>query len=81
MFPKSLRPLLPYLKRYRGAYVFGTLCVFLHNGIWVLFPLVIGKASDDLHQGVTRHKLAVYAGMLLAIAVTKGIFQFLTRWV
>ena len=81
MFLKSLRPLLPYLKRYRRAYSFGTGCVLLHNGIWVLFPLVIGKASDDLNQGVTRHKLLVYAGLLLAIAVTKGIFQFLTRWV
>ena len=81
MFPKSLRPLIPYLKRYRWAYSFGTLCVFLHNGIWVLFPLVLGKASDDLNQGVTRHKLLVYAGLLLAIATTKGIFQFLTRWV
>jgi ATP-binding cassette subfamily B protein len=81
MFPKSLRPLLPYVKRYRSPYWFGTACVFLHNGIWVLFPLVLGKASDDLHEGVTRHKLLVYAGLLLAIAVTKGIFQFLTRWV
>ena len=81
MFPKSLRPLIPYVKRYRWAYALGTLCVFLHNGIWVLFPLVLGKASDDLNQGVTRHKLLVYAGMLLAIAATKGVFQFLTRWV
>jgi ATP-binding cassette subfamily B protein len=81
MLPKSLRPLLPYLKRYRWHYAFGTLCVLLTNGIWILFPLVIGKAADDLHSGVTRHKLLVYAGMLLAIAVTKGIFQFLTRWV
>jgi len=81
MFPKSLRPLLPYVKRYRWGYALGTGCVFLHNGIWVLFPLVIGRASDDLNQGVTRHKLLVYAGLLLAIAATKGIFQFLTRWV
>src|SRR3974390_601621 len=87
MFPKSLRPLLPYVKRYRWAYAFGTLCVFLHNGIWVLFPLVIGKASDELTDSsglngtVIRHKLAVYAGLLLAIALTNGIFQFLTRWV
>jgi ATP-binding cassette subfamily B protein len=81
MFPKNLRPLLPYLKRYRWAYVFGTLCVFLTNGIWILFPLVIGRAADDLHTGVTRHKLLLYAGWLLAIAVTKGIFQFLVRWV
>ena len=81
MFPKRLRPLLPYLKRYRWYYAFGTVCVFLTNGIWILFPLVLGKAADDLHGGVTRHKLLVYAGMLLAIAVTKGIFQFLTRWI
>ncbi|HKU27963.1 MAG TPA: ABC transporter transmembrane domain-containing protein, partial [Candidatus Sulfotelmatobacter sp.] len=81
MFPKNLRPLLPYLKRYRWGYIFGTVCVCLTNGIWILFPLVIGKAADDLHTGVTRRKLLVYAGLLLGIAVTKGIFQFLTRWV
>jgi len=81
MLPKSLRPLLPYLKRYRWGYAAGTLCVFFTNGIWILFPLVLGKAADDLHTGVTRHKLLVYAAILLAIAVTKGIFQFLTRWI
>ena len=81
MLTKSLRPLLPYLKRYRWSYVAGTLCVFLTNGIWILFPLVLGKAADDLHEGVTRHKLLLYAALLLAIAVTKGIFQFLTRWI
>ena len=81
MLPKSLRPLLPYLKRYRWGYIAGTLCVFLTNGIWILFPLVLGKAADDLNSGVTRHKLLLYAGILLAIATTKGIFQFLTRWI
>src|SRR5579859_4100215 len=81
MLPKSLRPLLPYLKRYRWGYAAGTLCVLFTNGIWILFPLVLGKAADDLHTGVTRHKLLVYAAILLAIAVSKGIFQFLTRWI
>jgi ATP-binding cassette subfamily B multidrug efflux pump len=77
----SLRPLLPYLKRYRWSYAAGTVCVFLTNGIWILFPLVIGHAADDLREGVTRHKLLFYAGLLLAIAAFKGIFQFLTRWI
>jgi ATP-binding cassette, subfamily B, multidrug efflux pump len=81
MLPKSLRPLLPYLKRYRWGYIAGTLCVFLTNGIWILFPLVLGKAADDLHRGVSRHKLFLYATLLIAIAVGKGIFQFLTRWI
>src|ERR1700678_2526250 len=81
MVPKNLRPLLPYLKRYRWSYAAGTVCVFLTNGIWILFPLVIGRAADDLREGVTRHKLLFYAGLLLAIAAFKGVFQFLTRWI
>jgi ATP-binding cassette subfamily B multidrug efflux pump len=81
MLPKSLRPLLPYFKKYRRSYVAGTVCVFLMNGIWVLFPLVIRRAVDDLHLGITRHKLVTYAMLLLAVAAIKGIFQFLTRWI
>jgi ATP-binding cassette subfamily B multidrug efflux pump len=81
MLRKTLRPLLPYLKRYGWGYAAGTLFVFLTNGIWILFPLVLGRAADDLHGGVTRHKLLVYAAILLGIAATKGTFQFLTRWI
>jgi ATP-binding cassette subfamily B multidrug efflux pump len=81
MLPKSLRPLIPYFKKYRRSYVIGAICVFLMNGTWILFPLVIRRAIDDLHLGVTAHKLYTYAGYLLAVAATKGIFQFLTRWI
>src|SRR5437868_51576 len=81
MLLKSLRPLVPYLKKYRRSYIIGTICVFCNNGIWILFPQVIRRAVDDMHMGVTRHKLATYALLLLAVAATKGIFQFLTRWV
>ncbi len=81
MLPKNLRPLLLYVRRYRWGYLAGTLCVFLTNGIWILFPLVLGKAADDLNTGVTSRKLLLYAAILLGIAATKGIFQFLTRWI
>src|SRR2546425_2092013 len=81
MLPKSLRPLLPYLKKYRRSYAAGAICVFWNNGIWILFPLVIRRAVDDLHLGVTRHKLFTYALLLLGVAAVKGIFQFLTRWI
>ncbi len=43
---RRLRPLLPYLKKYRLGYFFGGLSVMLTNGIWILFPLVIGRAID-----------------------------------
>ena len=78
---KNLRPLFPYLKRYRAAYVWGGISVLLMNGIWVLFPLVIRKAINDLRSGVTLHKLWIISLLLLAVAGAKGIFQFLTRWV
>src|SRR5580698_9230160 len=81
MLLKSLRPLFPYLRKYQRSYWIGAVCLFLTNGIWILFPLVIGHAADDLREGVTRHKLLFYAGLLLAIAAFKGIFQFLTRWI
>src|SRR5579862_3303074 len=81
MLPKSLRPLIPYFRKYRGSYLLGTICVFLTNGIWILFPQIIRRAVDDLYLGVTRHKLVTYALLLLAVAAGKGIFQFLTRWV
>ena len=80
MLPRSLRPLIPYFRKYRRGYVVGTICVFLMNGIWILFPLVLQRAVDDLRLGVNRHKLVTYAWLLLAVAAGKGIFQFLTRW-
>jgi ATP-binding cassette subfamily B multidrug efflux pump len=86
MLPKNLRPLLPYFKKYWRSYVAGSICVLLTNGIWILFPQVIRLAVNDLKQATTahgtlHHALAYYALLLLAVAVTKGIFQYLTRWV
>ncbi|HET6934467.1 MAG TPA: ABC transporter ATP-binding protein [Candidatus Angelobacter sp.] len=77
---KNLRPLFPYLKKYRWTLFWGALTVFGNNGIWVLFPQVLRRAIDDLNVGATRHKFFVYSLLLLAIAFSKGIFQFLTRW-
>jgi ATP-binding cassette subfamily B multidrug efflux pump len=81
MLLKNLSPLFPYLKKYRSAYYWGTLCVLIMNGVWVLFPLVLGRAIDDLRTAVTIHKLWVSAALLLAVAGIKGIFQFLNRWI
>ncbi len=81
MLPKSLHPLVPYLKRYRSGLLWGGLCVLFNNGVWVLFPQVLRRAINDLNVGVTRQKLFHYALYILAIALVRGIFQFLTRWV
>lgn len=87
MIPKSLRPLIPYLKKYRWGYVWGGLCVLLTNGIWIFFPQVIRRAIDELNRvdslrtGDTQKTILFYAFLLLGIACAKGIFQFLTRWI
>ncbi|MGB7587051.1 MAG: ABC transporter ATP-binding protein [Terriglobales bacterium] len=86
MLPKSLRPLYPYLKKYRSGYIVGTLCVFLNNGIWILFPQVVRRAIGDLTRSLDLHqplhyRLFTYAAILLAVACGRGIFQFLTRWI
>jgi ATP-binding cassette, subfamily B, multidrug efflux pump len=81
LLPNSLRPLFPYLRKYRLSYLFGAVCVLLNNGIWIMFAQIIRQAIDHLQTGVTRHQLLKYALLLLAVAGFKGIFQFLTRWV
>jgi ATP-binding cassette subfamily B protein len=81
MIPRSMRPLLPYLKRYRWGFVFGTFCVVMSNGAWAGLPRVIGQAAQSLEGGVTSHKLLVFTMEVLALAAVRGIFLFLTRWV
>ena len=77
----NLRPLLPYLRKYRTTYWIGALCVLCNNCVWILFPLVIRNAINDLNLGVTANKLKWYSLELLAVAGTKAIFQFFTRWI
>jgi len=82
MLPKSLRPLYPYLKKYRRGFMVGTVCVLLLNGIAVQAPQVIKFALDYLEKGGrSTQKLAFYALLMVVIALSKGIFQFLTRWI
>jgi ATP-binding cassette subfamily B protein len=78
---RNLKPLLPYLKKYRWTLFIGALTVLCNNGIWVLFPQILRRAINDLdaHRSSTR-MLAIYALLLLAVALSKGVFQFLTRW-
>src|SRR5258708_13148236 len=81
MIPKSMRPLLPYLKRYRWGFVAGVFCIFLSNGAWVLLPPVIRHAVDCLKTGVSSAKLLHFALPMLEVAAVRGVFLFLTRWI
>ena len=80
MVPKNLRPLVPYLKRYRRGLIWGALCVLFTNAIAVQFPQVLRHVFNEL-PGITRQRLFLYALAVVGVFVAKGIFQFLTRWV
>jgi ATP-binding cassette subfamily B protein len=77
----DLRPLVPYLKRYRRGLFWGGVSVVLSNAIWILLPQVLRAAVDALNHGVTRQKILYYAGLIVAVSLSKGVFLFLTRWI
>jgi len=75
---RDLKPLFRYMARYRWGYLWGT--------IWVLFPKVIEAAVNDLnHVGLNaaamRQKILFYAGLLIGIALLKGVFLYASRWI
>jgi ATP-binding cassette subfamily B multidrug efflux pump len=76
-----IRPLYPYMRRYKRDFFWGGLSIILSNAIAVLFPLVVALVIDGLNTGVTRRKVLIYSGMLLSVTVGKGIFLFLSRFI
>ncbi len=78
---RDLKPLVPYLKRYRRDFFWGGVSVVLSNAIWILFPQVLRAAVDGLKAGVTQQKVLRYALLIVAVSLAKGVFLFLTRWI
>src|SRR5215469_5426805 len=78
---KNLKPLWPYLSKYRVTLFWGAITVLFNNGLWVLWPQVVRRAVDDLNRnGITHQKILIFAALLIGLALSKGVFQFLTRW-
>ncbi len=78
---ENLRPLFPYMRRYRRGFLLGGFFAVCSNAIWVLFPEVIRRAIDDMTRHLSYRGILFYAGILVAVALSKGVFLFLTRWV
>src|SRR5688500_15594291 len=73
------RRLLPYVYRYRRQFILGLICVIITTAVQLLSPWVLKHAIDDLNGGVTRQKLALYAGLILGIACVGAVFRYLMR--
>jgi ATP-binding cassette subfamily B protein len=79
MFSPAVRKLLPYVHRYRRAFLSGMACVVATTTFQLLGPWVLLYAIDDLNAGVTRQKLLLYAGLMVAVSAARGAFLFLMR--
>jgi ATP-binding cassette subfamily B protein len=78
---RDLGPLFGYMRRYRWGYLAGLLCCVGTNATWVQFPRVLKLAVDELGHGATHQRILIFAGMLIAIAVVKGVFLYCQRWI
>src|SRR6266446_6764037 len=76
---QTLRPLWPYLWRYRGNFALGLAALALKDLAAVSAPLVIRAAVDRFSNGAPAVQIWRLAGYLVAIALVRGIFQYWMR--
>ena len=77
----DLTPLYSYMRRYRSGYVWGTLACVGTNIVAVQFPRVLGMAINRIERGTTRELILVFALILVAISLVKGVFLYAQRWI
>jgi len=79
---RDLAPLFGYMRRYRWGYLWGTLSCIATNAASVQFPRVLGWTVDKMQRNqATREAILVFAGLLIAISLTKGVFLYAQRWI
>jgi len=76
---KELKPLLPYLSKYKRGIASGFVWLLLTNCFSLLLPWVLKYAVDGLKGGITSRALAFYAFLILAVSLVMGGFRFLMR--
>ena len=73
------RKLLSYFARYKRTVIVGTVCVFMTNVVRLTAPVVLRHTVDDLASQIGQSRLLEYAGLIVAIALTQGVFLFAQR--
>jgi ATP-binding cassette subfamily B multidrug efflux pump len=78
---KSLRRLLPYLRRHRRTLLWGIFCLLATTALSVASPWVLRYAVDDLTRALTRSKLLAYAAAMVGLVLLEGVFRYFMRLV
>src|SRR5689334_2640758 len=77
----NMRPMLPYLARYKRTMVSMVLVILLGAGLTILQPNLLGQAIDSLRDGQPGETTGWLAVAILGLAVVQGLFTFLMRFV
>jgi ATP-binding cassette subfamily B protein len=75
----ELRKFAAYFRPYKLHLVTGILCILVGVVFNVLIPLVVGRAVDQLKEGVTWAVLTRAALETLGLSIASGAFLFLQR--
>ncbi len=78
---RRLRPLKPYLARYKKRFVVGFITLLITQTVGITIPLIIKSGIDGLSIGVTHGRLVFLGGLLVGVALAKAFFQFWMRWI
>jgi ATP-binding cassette subfamily B protein len=76
---KSLATLLPYLGRYKKGLALGMGSLLMKDALGAGLPLVIKFGIDSLTRGFKIGIVLELAGLLVALSLVKGIFQYWMR--
>ncbi len=76
---KALGDLKPFLKTYRRHYIMGAFTVVFAAFFMILKPRFVEHAIDSLGAEIDLSFLGLCAAGIVAAAVARGIFLFLTR--
>ncbi len=76
---RNLKPLWPYLWRYRGSFLLGFAALAAKDLTAVAAPLVIRSAVDGFSRHAPASQIWRYAAYLVVIAMLRGFFQYWMR--
>ncbi len=80
---KDLRTLIPYVRRYLGAYALGCACLIASNALLLTIPWLTGRAIDHLQNVNVTAELAnprFYGILIIVVAAVQMVIRLGSRW-
>lgn len=76
---KELRGIFAYFGKYKFNLIVGIICIAASLLFDLTMPYLVGRAIDELREGVTWNKILFFPLAILAAKIVSGIFLFLQR--